>query len=224
MIAGRPSGIAATARPTAARNISLARSSRAPGCRTAKVRPRRAPGSRSSACGRSPPAGGAAAWSAARPRPSMPLIRPISVASPVATTTPRPLAVGDQRARERHGVPVAEHGIARRPAAGPSRPAPIRRSAPPPRRCRLRASTRRRSAGTRSPDSQQHDVARHQLLGGQHDPAPAVAQHRRLQRQHVADRLERPLGLALLDEADQRVDHDDAEDHAGIDPVRAAAR
>ena len=62
------------------------------------------------------------------------------------------------------------------------------------------------------------DVARHQPFGGD-GLAMAVAQHAGLQRQHLADGIERPLGLALLDEADQRVDDDDAGDDRRIDVV-----
>ena len=62
------------------------------------------------------------------------------------------------------------------------------------------------------------DVARHQRLGGDR-LAAAVAQHVRLQRQHLADRVERSLRLALLQEADERVDDDDADDDRGVDPM-----
>ena len=66
--------------------------------------------------------------------------------------------------------------------------------------------------------AQAHDVARDQGVGVDRVPAP-VAAHLRVQRQHLADALERLLGLAFLDEADDGVDDDHAEDHAGVDPV-----
>jgi hypothetical protein len=49
--------------------------------------------------------------------------------------------------------------------------------------------------------------------------ALAVTQHRRPGRQHAADGFHGFLGLALLDQAQDRVDHDYREDHRGIDPV-----
>lgn len=47
----------------------------------------------------------------------------------------------------------------------------------------------------------------------------AVSQHRRLARQHGADRFERLLGLTLLNEPDERVDDDHAQDDRGIGVV-----
>ena len=58
----------------------------------------------------------------------------------------------------------------------------------------------------------------HQLLGGQLE-LRAAAHHQRREREHLADRVERLLRLAFLDEADDRVDHDHARDHARVDPV-----
>jgi hypothetical protein len=66
--------------------------------------------------------------------------------------------------------------------------------------------------------SQQHQIAGHQV-GGIDVLAPAVAQHHRMRRQHRADRVQRRLGLALLDEADDGVDHHRGQQHAGVDPV-----
>ena len=66
---------------------------------------------------------------------------------------------------------------------------------------------------------QEHEVARHQLFG-RYGEALAAADRYRLWREHVPDRIERPLGLALLDEAEHGVDHDDAQDHRRVDPVR----
>ena len=40
----------------------------------------------------------------------------------------------------------------------------------------------------------------------------------RLRREHVADRIERLLRLAFLDEAKQAVDDNDAEDDRGVEP------
>ena len=45
-----------------------------------------------------------------------------------------------------------------------------------------------------------------------------------MHRQHLADALERLLGLALLDEADDGVDDHHAEDDAGVDPVAEGRR
>lgn len=65
---------------------------------------------------------------------------------------------------------------------------------------------------------QVHDVARHQLTGGQLDTATAADHLRRL-REHRLDRRERPFRAAFLDKADQRVDQNDGENDPGIDPV-----
>jgi hypothetical protein len=65
---------------------------------------------------------------------------------------------------------------------------------------------------------QQHDVARHELLGGDQLPL-AAAQHRGLRREHAADGVQRRLGLAFLHEADEGVDDHRAQQHAGVDPV-----
>ena len=53
--------------------------------------------------------------------------------------------------------------------------------------------------------------------------APAVAQHRGARVDHVADRVQRLLGPALLDEADDRVGDDHGQDHGGVDAVADAA-
>jgi hypothetical protein len=65
---------------------------------------------------------------------------------------------------------------------------------------------------------QAHHVPGHQLLGIDPGPAPVPA-HLRVEGEHLPDPLERLVGLALLHEADQRVDHDHAEDHARVDPM-----
>ncbi len=65
---------------------------------------------------------------------------------------------------------------------------------------------------------QQHQVPGHQL--GRVDVVrAAVAAHRGARRQQVPDGLQRPLGLAFLNEADYRVDNHHGQDHAGVDPV-----
>ena len=63
----------------------------------------------------------------------------------------------------------------------------------------------------------EHDVPRNELFRGNHARL-AAAQGARLGGQHVADRLQRLLGLALLNEAEQRVEDDHAEDDRRIDP------
>ncbi len=88
MIAGRPSGIAATARPTEARNISVAVKSRT---RTPKAKLAEA-STRIAAVSQRPN------WAICRSSgvvscctfATMALMRPISVAAPVATTMPAP--------------------------------------------------------------------------------------------------------------------------------------
>ena len=67
------------------------------------------------------------------------------------------------------------------------------------------------------PRLQEHDVSRHKLLRGNHARL-AAAQRPRLRGQHVADRLKRLLGLALLNEAEERVEDDHAKDDCRIDP------
>ena len=64
---------------------------------------------------------------------------------------------------------------------------------------------------------EQHDVPRHELFRGNHARL-AAAHGPRLGGQHVADRIQRLLGLALLDEAEQRVEDDDAEDDRRVEP------
>ena len=64
---------------------------------------------------------------------------------------------------------------------------------------------------------EQHDVARHEFLRGYHARL-AAAHGPRLGGQHVADRVQRLLRPAFLDEPEQPVDDDDAEDDRGVDP------
>ncbi len=59
-------------------------------------------------------------------------------------------------------------------------------------------------------------VARHQLLGGHARRVP-VADHPGLGAHHRPQRVQGSLGLGLLDEPHDRVDHHHPEDHAGID-------
>jgi len=64
---------------------------------------------------------------------------------------------------------------------------------------------------------QEHDVPRHKLLRGNHARL-AVAQSSRFCGQHIAYRLQRLLGLALLYEAEERVEDHHAKDDRRIDP------
>ncbi|STW08666.1 Uncharacterised protein [Klebsiella grimontii] len=51
----------------------------------------------------------------------------------------------------------------------------------------------------------------------------AAALHARVAGEHIADALQRFFGVALLDMADQGVDHRDAKDDERIDPVPMTA-
>jgi hypothetical protein len=73
------------------------------------------------------------------------------------------------------------------------------------------------------PRLDEHHVSRHEV-GHRHAQPRAVAQDGRLRRDHVADRGERVLGLALLQEADDGVHEDDGEDHPGVDEVTKRGR
>ena len=64
---------------------------------------------------------------------------------------------------------------------------------------------------------EEHDVARHERLRCDHRSL-AVAQGSRLRREHVADRIERLLRPAFLNEAEQSIDDDDAEDDRRVEP------
>ena len=66
--------------------------------------------------------------------------------------------------------------------------------------------------------AQNHDIARHQVAGG-NGFMLAAALHARVAGEHIADALQRFFGVALLDMADQGVDHRDAQDDERIDPV-----
>ena len=149
---------------------------------------------------------------------SMPLMRPISVFAPVATTTPLPCPAGHHRAAEGHAGAVAERGIGRNrrgrlfdrhgfagqdrfldlqaracgSAAGrrePCRP-------PPAGRCRREPVSPRRSMW-RSPSRSTAACGASMLADGFH----------------------RLFGLAFLDEADHRIGDHDREDHHRVDEV-----
>ncbi len=64
---------------------------------------------------------------------------------------------------------------------------------------------------------ERHDVARNELICRDRSGVP-VAQGSCLRREHVADGIERLLRPAFLDEAEQSVDHDHAEDDRGVEP------
>ena len=71
--------------------------------------------------------------------------------------------------------------------------------------------------------AEQHDVADHELF--RRDLAAlTVAQHRRVEREHVADGVQRTFRLAFLDHADDGVDEHHADDHAAIHPMGEQGR
>ena len=82
---------------------------------------------------------------------------------------------------------------------------------------RFFASTSRKSAGILSPELEQHDVPGNELFGGKHARL-AAAHGPRLGGKHVADRIQRLLGPALLDEPEQPVENDHGEDDRRVDP------
>ncbi len=63
-----------------------------------------------------------------------------------------------------------------------------------------------------------HQIAGHQIRGID-GHQPAVAPDHRVGREHVADRRQRILGLALLNKADGGIHQHDAEYDAGVEPV-----
>ncbi len=85
-------------------------------------------------------------------------------------------------------------------------------------------------------DPQQPQIGRHPVPGFQEDHVAryevggvdlvplAVAQNRCVAGQHGAHGLEGTLGLALLDEADDRVDHHHTHDHGRVDVVLQPGR
>ena len=67
------------------------------------------------------------------------------------------------------------------------------------------------------------NVAGNQFFGG--DAAQlAIAHYGRLERQHAPDRGQRLFGLALLDESHNRIDKNDAKNHARVHPVGEQGR
>jgi hypothetical protein len=64
---------------------------------------------------------------------------------------------------------------------------------------------------------QQDDVARHEFSGG-HPLLVSVPSHGGLGAHHLGEGLDGAFGLGLLDEPDDRVAEDDAEDDGGIHP------
>ncbi len=65
---------------------------------------------------------------------------------------------------------------------------------------------------------QHHHVARHEGFA-RHRHNLAAAHHHRFVREHILNALQRLLGVALLNKADERVDYRHAENNKGIDPV-----
>jgi hypothetical protein len=122
----------------------------------------------------------------------------------------------DHRARERHAFPIADRRIGRRRLGvlvGRDRFAGERRLLG----AEILHVDQPQVGRNLVAGFEQHDVARHQLL--RRDQARlATAQGSRFGRQHVADRIQRLLRLALLDEAEHAVENDHAEDDRGIDP------
>ncbi len=220
MIAGRPSGIAATARPTAARNMSAALYSRTsrPKAKVSPASPRMIRVSL-----RAKPA----IWrrsgvsSVSTSASSVPTL-PISVASPVATTMPLPSPLTTNVpacAIELRSPSGASAGTGATPLPDGNR-FPGQRRLLNPQRLGLGQSEIGRHLVARL---QEDDVARNQGVR-RHHAAPAGAHHARLEREHLADRGERPLRLALLHEADERVDEDDARDDAAVHPLAEQRR
>src|SRR5262249_15799438 len=151
-------------------------------------------------------------------------MRPSSVSLPVATTTPvaRPdttmVPENDMHSRS-PTVALAETASVFL-SAGTDSPVSAASSVR-----KFFASTRRRSAGILSPHSttptcsrlEKHNVPGNELFCRNHARL-AAAQGAGLCGQHVADRLQCLLGLALLNEAEQRVEDDHAKDDRRIDP------
>ena len=130
---------------------------------------------------------------------------------------PRGRARGHQRARVQHAVPVAQGGIlghrARVLVAGQGFAGQHRLIGP-----QALGVQDAQIGGHLVARGQQHHIARHQGLGIHHRPH-AAAQHRGLQRQHAPDGIERGLGLAFLQKANQRIDEHRPQQHARIQPV-----
>ncbi len=142
-------------------------------------------------------------------------MRPISVRIPVGEHHRAGLARQAAGAREDE-----VGGLQRAVRAGPAPAAPAWRStgADSPVRVDMSSSsapdTRRASALTRSPSLHRDQVAGHQG-GGVHLPLAPVAYHRDRRGDEAPQRLDRPLGVALLQEGDERVQHDHHDDRDG---------
>ena len=143
-------------------------------------------------------------------------MRPSSVSLPVATTTPvaRPdTTIVPENAMLSRSPTVALAGTGSVFfSAGTDSPVSAASSVR-----RFFASMSRRSAGILSPELEQHDVARNELFGRKHARL-AAAHGPRLGGKHVADRIQRLLRPALLDEAEQRVEDDHGEDDRRVEP------
>ena len=131
-------------------------------------------------------------------------------------------SLGDQRARPQHRPAVAQGGIGgdgglalfhRHRLASQDRL--LRRKAP--------CLDHPQVGGHLVSRLQKNDVTGHKV-GSVHRYPQSIAQHSGLGRQHVADRGHGGFGLALLDEADDRVGQHHGQDHAGIDPMLQGPR
>ncbi len=148
-------------------------------------------------------------------RESMPLMCPISVPTPAATTTPRPAPPATSVPLKAMQVRSPRGGIGgdgfsgllnRNGFAGKDSfldPEPGRLNQP-------------QIGGNLLARLQKHDTTRHHL-GVVDAAARAIAQNRGAGRDHLADGLHRLLGAALLDKADHRVGDDNRQDHSRID-------
>ena len=143
-------------------------------------------------------------------------MRPSSVSLPVVDDDARRATGDDHCAGERHALAVSDRGVVgdrvgvllrRHGLAGERRlfGAQVLRLDEPKVRGNLVAGLK------------QHDVARDELFGGKHASLPAA--HRPgFGREHVANRIQRLLGPAFLDESEQSVENDHGKDDRRIDP------
>ena len=144
-------------------------------------------------------------------------MRPISELAPVPTTTPVAAPRGDHGAGIGHRPAVPQNGarIDRRDLlARGQRLAGQDRLLDRQARCRDQAEIGRHLGARLELD----DVAADDALGRDLDAA-AVAQHCRARCQHAAQRLQRLLRLALLEEADQRIGDHHGQNDDGVDVV-----